>query len=44
MQLAARQPTRHRTVALLGLIASPMLIGALPFALESLRRTDRLLA
>jgi hypothetical protein len=44
MQLAACQPTRHRTVALLGLIAFLMLIGVWLFALESLQRTDRTLA
>jgi hypothetical protein len=44
MQLAACQPTRERTVALLGLTAFLMLIGVLLLGLESLQRTDRSLA
>jgi hypothetical protein len=44
MQLAACQPKRDRTVALLGPIPFLMLIGVLLFALESLQRTDRTFA
>jgi hypothetical protein len=43
MQLAACQPTGHRTVALLGLIVLLVLIGVLLLALASLRRTERIL-